>query len=1111
MTNSIPMEKTINILGAMVAAITNMRLYPPGSALITNSIEKAFVSLQTTLTANQPLLIAESEGNLLISGEPLSFKFQQFPQPTSFRGFMSGLRIRSIILKKEMDRLEFKNFLMIMSQAPEDVEAKGGIQKLTVQADLRHISITPTLHAGEDKKRRIPEALEFSDIDLIKAFTGERKLKESDYMRIGEKASDSEWVTDFFKTAISQLRNQGITIDDNLLPDSVSRMVQAFAKSIPRENWARISSSISRALGENGKELLAVVMVKNIDEGLFDTLVASLSDEQYADFFADINRIQDHQAYGNKKLDDNEMVPFSKALTVLKKNQKTLKLKDTIRQKILNGKKEQALAHAHLKYAMTKILQGDATPLADQKVMDALPEAISRYYANGKDVSAMNLINRIADGLLSDSIKARSIASSALLSISELFIAQNRRDELGKIINRLNIWVKFETEPTFNFKAVCQLLQNHTCNLLSDYHFVEANSILETFSFIYYGQIRKCDEIKEIAGNALKTIAKESIFKLVFDEFIGNEKNEGKNAYYTLIRLGDISVQPLLDLLRLSEDMSQRIRVINTLTEIGAPALPAIIDRISTGASWYYMRNLIKLLSDLGSSEHLDILKPLLQHENEKIRKSVLYCAFDIGGAERMKFFINALASGPDSYRSVVADLIGKLENEEGVFPLCQILKSKGSGTAESKNDLDITICTALKRIGSKKAIPALKSITTQKGLLGISAYSPELRQAAADTLKHLQAIPTKAEKPDPLKEAASDSVKKVGGRNEAKTEDLLTADPARLEALVDEYVHQRNTQEAVKLLYRMTVRFAREKNFAKAEELREKLFHVDPMALGEIVRTGDIIEEEKKNAVVNDYINIWGNLYERLTMEEANALFYSVKPREYPPDHTLIGQHEKNAKLFFINRGQMKVVYAQDGNEIFLKMLGAGDIAGEDTFFPITVSTVSLITLSHVKVGILDRETLVRLKESLPNLEEKLMAYCSVGGGINALVTKKGLERRQQKRISLAGKTLVQLLDTNEKSIGKPFKGTIMDISTGGISFMIKTSKKETARLLLGRKLNMAIGISTKTEPIKISGMGTIIGARERKDTHYSLHLKFDNPIVESKMIDIVSQSLPG
>jgi CRP-like cAMP-binding protein/HEAT repeat protein len=1094
------MEKTIHILGAMVAAINNMRLYPPGSGLISNSIDKAFQALNEVITPNEPLLIAESENNLLISGEPLSFKLQQFPQVTSFKGFMTTLRIRSIILKKDMDRLEFRNFLTIMSKTSEEVDDEGGIQKVKSKYDFRNISITPSLYANEEKAKKALDSVNFSDIDLIKSFTGERKQRETDLMRIGEKAADSRWVSDFFKSAIALLKSQGITITDNLYTDTVSRMVQAFSKSTPRENWARVSASISKAIGENEKELMAVVMVKNVDEQLFDTLISALTDDLYVELVSEINKIRESQSYGGKHLKNGELEQFSKAFNTLKHNQKTERLKDNIRNRILSEKKEIALAKAHIAHAQNKILQGDMTPLSDPKIAEVIPETVGRYLAENKKSQAMNLIDRLADGLMSESVKDRALASSVLMAIGEVLTDGQWDEELKKLADRLNIWVKFETELTYNYKSVCKLLQNYARNLLMSNRFAEANSILETFSFISDSNLQKNEEIKVFSGNMLRGIVTEKVFSIVFDEFINNSKNEGKHAYYTLVRLGDISVIPLLDLLKTSEDMSQRVRVINTLGEIGKPARPHIIERIRAGAPWFYMRNLLKLLSQLGTPEEIELLKPLLVHENDKIPKLALSCAFDIGGDQRLKFFTHALQINDHGIKVTAADLIGKLENEEGVFPLCQLLKSKGTGTLEQKNELDLTICAALKRIGSKKAIPALKTIETQKGLLGISPYSPALRQAAAATLKYLQDLPSNG----------ADTKKKTPDKAETTTDDLLLTDPARFDALVEEYINRKNIKEAVNLLYKMTIRYAREKNFAKAEELREKLFNVDPMALGEIVRTGDIIEEEKKNAVLNDYLHIWGNLYEQLTNEEANALFYNVKPKDFPPDQTLIVQHEKNSTLFFINRGQLKIVYRQGNDEFFLKMLGAGDIAGEDTFFPITVSTVSLITMSQVKAGCLDRETLKVLNEKHPGLEEKLKNFCSIGGGINSLVTKKGLERRQQKRISLAGGTMVQLLDLQAKPMGKPFKGTILDISTGGISFSIKTSNRETTRLLLGRKVNMTIGIKTKTAPIELRGIGTIIGAKERKESRFSLHLKFDNPIMENKMIEIVSQSVP-
>ncbi|GAB6097238.1 hypothetical protein JCM14469_34920 [Desulfatiferula olefinivorans] len=1098
------MEKIITILGAMVAAVNNIRLYPPTSALISNSIDKAYAAVQGALSSNASLLVAESENNLLISGEPLGYRYQQYPQVVTFRGLLSGLRIKSIILKKEMGPTEFRNVMFMLSKSPEDVDLAGGIQHVIAQAGLSTISVTPSLYAPEVRTIQTTH-LDKADIDLIKSFLGERRIMEADYMRLGDKAADSKWVAEFFKTAIDLITGQGITLADDLLPETVSKMIQAFSRSTPRENWSRVSACITRALADNDKELLTVVMAKNQTKNIFDTLVKTLSDEHYVEFFSEINRINESRSYAQKTLSDEESSQFSSVLSLLKKNEKTRKLREEIKEKILSEKKRIALDRVHQQKGINRILQGDHEPLGDPLVAEAVNERISQWQRSGKDDQARNLIDKIADGLLDGSLKTRSLASSSLLSIGEMFLSDNRTDDLIRLAQRLNLWIKFETEVTFNFKSACQMLQDLTRRLLGAYRFAEANAVLETFSFIAYGKLKKSDEIRDMAAGILRSIASEKTFKIIFDEFRDNANDQGKNAFYTLIRLGEIAVVPLLDLLRTSEAMSQRVRIINALTEIGKPCLPHIVERLKLGHSWFYVRNLIKLLSDLGSPEHLDILKPLLSHTNDKIPRAALNCAFDIGGDERAKFFIQALSLPDSSLRRLAADLLGKTGSEDGVFPLTQLLKSKGE-SSEAKHELDLTICDALKRIGSKKAIPVLKSIVTQKGLLGISAYGSELRQVAEATLKYLQSLPSRSEKeeirpPAPPEETPNRPRKK-------KTDDFLKADPARLEALVDEYVRQKNISEAVRLLYNMTVRFAREKDFVKAEALREKLFEVDPMALSEIVRTGDIIEQEKANALINDYMNIWGNLYDRLTGEEANDLFYTVKAVDYPPDETIVAQHQMNNRLYFINRGQLKLVHTRDDNEFFLKMLGAGDIAGDDTFFSATVSTVSLITLSQVKVGVLDREALKALSLKHPGLENKLREFCALGDGVNTLVAKLGLERRRQERFHVTGKTLVQLLDTSGKPMGKPFKGNLMDLSVGGLAFMIKANRKETTRLLLGRKLNMAIGIQLGGAPIQVSGVGTIMSARERDDAEVSLHLKFDKTLDEQTMADISART---
>jgi hypothetical protein len=72
-------------------------------------------------------------------------------------------------------------------------------------------------------------------------------------------------------------------------------------------------------------------------------------------------------------------------------------------------------------------------------------------------------------------------------------------------------------------------------------------------------------------------------------------------------------------------------------------------------------------------------------------------------------------------------------------------------------------------------------------------------------------------------------------------------------EKLLKTYIKENKKALAVKLLFELIVKHARANHFSKADALREKLFEVDPMALPEIVKSGEIIENAKAAAIDQD------------------------------------------------------------------------------------------------------------------------------------------------------------------------------------------------------------------------------------------------------------------
>ncbi len=320
--------------------------------------------------------------------------------------------------------------------------------------------------------------------------------------------------------------------------------------------------------------------------------------------------------------------------------------------------------------------------------------------------------------------------------------------------------------------------------------------------------------------------------------------------------------------------------------------------------------------------------------------------------------------------------------------------------------------------------------------------------------------------------------------------------DLSKHEEMVDKLVSEERREEAVKLLFKLIVQHAKSKNFVKAEALREKLFEVDSMALTEIIKSAEIIEEEKSEALDPNHREIFAPLYANLDTEEANQFFFSLQPMDLESDETVFEQGQKNNRLYFVNHGQLKLFYGQDGTEKLIATLGPGDVAGQDTFFSISVCTTSLASLSRTRLLRLEPETFADWHEKNPALATKIETYCAKIPKPHDLLRKKGQDRRRFKRVKLYGPVLFQVLSRSGRPIGKPYKGDLSDVSEGGLSFFIKTANHSNALALLGRRLLLKFAIPVGKRKIESTQEGVITGVISHLFSDYSIHMSFDKPL---------------
>ena len=1091
MTGTRMIDKAVPVIVMINAAITNIRLYPSSSALVANSIDRVHPALLEILEQEDSVIFAEAEKNLLVFGQSLNEKDQQKPQVIAFLELMLNFGVSSITFEKGLDKTELKSFLEILSKKPEDVEKEGGLQQTITRKKFPHILLNQKVFVAMGKDQQVLAA---EDRDVVNYVVGNSQLSDVDIQKVKNMAENPEWISGVFRSSMEHVKEKEGDTQAINISETFSRMMKIFDKISDKVGKDKISQNIAHSIADMDDETLSLVLTQKMDGvlngELFGHIVDQLDDDKFQRIEAKIKEMDDSTINNRRSGEDRRQ---EHALDYFAKG-------GTERRKRKEQRKKQLI---HIKAGLNSVLKGEKEVFEDKQVMQSLPGAMEQLLSKGKNKTAEAIIEKVGDALLSEKSDARFGAAQTLSVIGEKLVYEEHPDEMSKLSHKLTNWINIETEVTPAYEKICVQLQDLAQALIRDLRLVECSHILETFSSIHCGKVAKDETIQILSGNVLKNIATDEIVDLLLKEFRTDENNNQEQAANSLTLLGKNSAGALLNLLRESRDMSERNRIVQAISKIGNPASPAVIEQIEQGGPWYYLRNLAAIMGKIGAEADLQILKPLLAHEDFRVQREALNSIYNIGGEYRAETLLSVLSSADYQIKVNIVTMLGALKYRDATAPLLDLLKSKSIITSKGQDQLQEKICVALGSIGSQEAIPALRTIVEQKSLLGLKTSNPKVKAAAAAAILNISREVADAKKRvKPKKKVAapsadaglaeSDSVKKEAGNLHQQLEQ------------VDQYVGENNNEAAVKLLFDFIVKYAREKNFPNAEVLREKLYEVDPMALTEIVRAGEIIEEEKSESIDQDHLDIWPKLYDTLSTEEANALFYALAEEIYDAGRTIMKQGELNSKLYFVNQGQLKVVYSRDGREILIKNLSTGELAGEDSFFSLSVCTTSIITLSQVKLNVLDKAILQKWKDEYPSLESKLHDYCLKLEKTNDLLKKKGMDRRSQKRVNLSGKVSIQLLSASGSPVGKSFGGELSDVSAGGLSFYIKTAKKETASLLLGRNLNIKFILSAGKSQHKIDQNGKVIGVHYHLLSDYSIHMSFDKMLDENMIEEI-------
>jgi HEAT repeat protein len=738
-------EKAIEAVVIMNAAIINLRLYPPTNAMIVKTIDRLYDMLRTIFEEEDALLLAESEGSLLISGEPLSQRNRIKPQVAIFLVLMINWGIKSIGFNKNLDKRELSLFMEIVGKKPDDVIKEKGLEQLISEGEMPHIQINQKIYVEMGKDREIVSGLNITDEDIIKYITTEDPDAALDSGKMKEMAKDNEWVSRIFQSGMYQLVDRDGTASNKKLPESMFQMLCALDKISDHREKEELSTLAAKSISDMNADFIATMMTQNmeglLENRLLDQIIECINHEKFEHVASKLHQVLDGTNMVEKGFDSEKIESAKQAYQHLMNTDKRVKLQHQIQENQVRDKEEKENKIREIKEKACDFLNTLEGGLPNESAAKSLPEMVDTLYSEGETEMAEAIIDRLTGKLQSDRSVIRGAASECLVNILDNLSKERQTDIMTRYQDPLLIWIKSETVPTSAFKTICMQLKDLTQSRIRKQQLADSLPILETFRSIASRQSEKDDQIQSTASDTLREIATADIQEILLEEFRFDKKGQRNEAGRSLVMTAQCSINRLLDSLRDSEDSAERGLILNLIPEIGPAAAQAVIERIEESTPWYYLRNLLLLLGRVGNEGHAKILAPLMMYDDLRVQREAFRSINNIGGSFKGEILLNNLSRCDDQLKVSVVITLGSLKHRDAVKPLVELFKSKLNLSEEMKVGLQEKICLALGNIGDREALPFLTEVSKQSGIFGFKSYNPKVKTAAGRAVGMLSEI----------------------------------------------------------------------------------------------------------------------------------------------------------------------------------------------------------------------------------------------------------------------------------------------------------------------------------------------------------------------------------
>lgn len=263
--------KIMDALGAMHTTVKNVILYPPVSPAIANTMERLYFVFRDVLNQKAPFIIAESEKQLLVCGEPLEIKERESIQAVAVLQILMKLDIKSISFNAGLEKEDLSAFIRYLSKSSDELKEGGGLRKIMEQKNILHIMLDEKKYVSMDKDQIITsESAVDHELPESHSATVKEHLRES-IPGIEQEASRlTDELLDKNDDRRSRAAARIVELIESLAPEQQNELVGSLSARITQwlEWETAVTPSYQKICNSLQKFLQRCILMGRFDEAL---------------------------------------------------------------------------------------------------------------------------------------------------------------------------------------------------------------------------------------------------------------------------------------------------------------------------------------------------------------------------------------------------------------------------------------------------------------------------------------------------------------------------------------------------------------------------------------------------------------------------------------------------------------------------------------------------------------------------------------------------------------------------------------------------------------------------------------------------------------------------